>query len=193
MRSADCHPSAASLHAGTSVESIVQSHTNLACQVCHIPTIARKISTMVDWRWGQAGLSTPPVECAPAPAGGRATYSKQKGCFIWKNNVRPELRYTDGKWNRMVLNVNKVQLPVDLASPTATYKTPGAKIRTFKKMVGNQPADAVNQTVLVPNLFGNPTTDPDAFWVKFISARSRWRGLPGQTSGASSSTVMLLA
>jgi hypothetical protein len=83
--------------------------------------------------------------------------------------VRPELRYYDGKWNRMVLNVNDAYttVPVDLASPTATYATPGAKIYPFKKMTGNQPADAVNKTVLVPNLFGNATTDPDAYWVKF--------------------------
>jgi hypothetical protein len=99
----------------------------------------------------------------------RSTYSKQKGCFIWKNNVRPTLRYFDGKWRRMMLNVNDVYtaLPVDLASPTATYKTPGAKIYPFKLMVGNQPADKVSKRVLIPNLFGNTTTDPDAYWVSF--------------------------
>lgn len=176
----DCHGSAASIHAGTSVQTIVQTHTTLACQVCHIPVIAKKTSTMTDWRWGQAGLATAPASCAPAdpsvtPA--RATYSKQKGCFVWKNNVRPTLRYFDGKWNRMMINVNDrftTGLPavVDLASPTATYKTPGAMIYPFKKMTGNQPADKNTFTVLVPNLFGNATTDPDAFWVSFDWARA---------------------
>ena len=51
-------------------------------------------------------------------------------------------------------------------------------IYPFKNMVGNQPADAVNKTVLVPNLFGNATTDPDAFWVSFDWARA-----PGERRG----------
>ena len=102
---------------------------------------------------------------------------KMKGCFIWKNNVRPTLRYFDGKWNRMMINTNDrftAGLPavVDLASPTATYQTPGAMIYPFKKMTGNQPADKNTFTVLVPNLFGNATTDPDAYWVSFDWAKA---------------------
>ena len=113
-----------------------------------------------------------PADPAVVPA--RSTYSKQKGCFIWENDVRPTLRFHNGKWNRMMLNENDqyASLPVDLASPTATYADADAKIYPFKKMVGNQPADAGNQTVLVPNLFGNATTDPDAFWVSFDWARA---------------------
>ena len=198
----DCHGSAAGIHAGKPVASILQSHTKLACQVCHIPAIARKISTMTDWRWAQAGLATAPSTCTPAdpavfPA--RSTYSKQKGCFIWKNNVRPTLRYFDGKWNRMMLNVNDkyTSLPVDLASPTATYKTPGAMIYPFKKMTGNQPADKVSKTILVPNLFGNATTDPDAYWVSFdwaraLSSGTAYTGQPYSGSYEFVDTVMLL-
>jgi octaheme c-type cytochrome (tetrathionate reductase family) len=173
----DCHGAAASIHAGKSVQTIVESHTTLACQTCHIPLIGRQVSTMTDWRWAQAGLSAAPAECAPAdpavvPA--RATYVKQKGCFVWENDVRPELHYFDGRWNRKMVNVNDqyAALPVDLASPTATYQTAGAMIYPFKRMTGNQPADAGNQTVLVPNLFGNATTDPDAFWVSFDWAKA---------------------
>jgi hypothetical protein len=173
----DCH--AVSIHVGTSVEPVlnIAGHGKLACQVCHIPAISRKVATYVDWRWEQAGASSPPATCPSTPTGadrngvGRATYSKQKGCFTWGTSVRPELRYFDGKWNRMVLNVNDgydpAALPVDLASPTATYQTPGAKIYPFKKMTGNQPADATAKKVMVPNLFGNATTDPDAYWIKF--------------------------
>jgi hypothetical protein len=64
-------------------------------------------------------------------------------------------------------------------------------------MTGNQPADAGNQTVLVPNLFGNATTDPDAFWVSFDWAKALASGAAytGQTyTGAFEfvDTVMLL-
>ena len=199
----DCHLPATSTHAGTSVQTIVETHPTLACQTCHIPLIGRQVSTMTDWRWEQAGLAAAPAECAPAdPAvvpAGRLTYGKQKGCFIWENDVRPVLRYFDGEWNRMMVNVNDkyTSLPVDLASPTATYQTPGAMIYPFKKMVGNQPADAGNQTVLIPNLFGNATTDPDAFWVSFDWAKALASGAAytGQTyTGAFEfvDTVMLL-
>ena len=198
----DCHGAVTSIHVGTSVESLVQSHDTLACQVCHIPTIARKISTMVDWRWAEAGLDAAPGTCAPAdpavlPA--RSTYSKQKGCFTWKNSVRPTLRYYDGKWNRMMVNVNDTytSLPVDLASPTATYKTPGAMIYPFKKMTGNQPGDAVKHLVLIPNLFGNATSDPKAYWVSFnwadaLASGAAYTGQPYSGQYEFVETVMLL-
>jgi len=198
----DCHGSATSTHAGTSVQTIVESHPTLACQTCHIPLIGRQVSTMTDWRWEQAGLAAAPAECAPAdpavvPA--RLTYSKQKGCFIWKNDVRPVLRYFDGKWNRKMLNVNDTfaAQPVDLASPTATYQTAGAMIYPFKSMVGNQPADVVSNIVLVPNLFGNATTDPDAFWVSFdwakaLASGAVYTGQPYSGNFEFVDTVMLL-
>ena len=48
-------------------------------------------------------------------------------------------------------------------------------IYPFKRMTGNQPADSANKTVLVPNLFGNVTTEPDAYWVKFDWGRAAGR------------------
>ena len=167
----DCHGAATSIHAGTTVQGIVQSHTTLACQTCHIPTIARKISTMTDWRWADAGLAAAPSTCAapdPAVLPARATWAKNKGCFTWENNVRPTLRFANGKWNRMIMNRNDryTSLPVDLASPSATYRDPDAMIYPFKLMTGNQPADKVNKTVLVPHLFGT-AGGPNAFWTKF--------------------------
>jgi octaheme c-type cytochrome (tetrathionate reductase family) len=202
-----CHGEATGIHAGTSVETIVRTHTTLACQVCHIPAIARKISTMVDWRWEDAGLAAAPATCTPAdpavfPA--RSTYSKMKGCFVWQNNVRPTLRYYDGKWNRMMIDTIEpylddryTALPVDLSSPTATYATPGAKIYPFKKMTGNQPADADLKTVLVPNLFGNATTDPKAYWNSYnwVDALASGAEYTGQTYSGNFEfvdTVMLL-
>ena len=99
---------------------------------------------------------------------GRPTYDKKKGRFVWANDVRPELLYFDGKWDRMMINVNDqyTDLPVVLAKPTADFTTAGAKIYPFKKMVGNQVADAGNQTMLVPHLFGGKG-GPNAYWGKY--------------------------
>jgi octaheme c-type cytochrome (tetrathionate reductase family) len=171
----DCHQP--SIHVGTSAENLVATHDRLACQVCHIPAIARKVATYVDWRWSQAGLDAPPADCAATPTGvaadgvkQRVTYSKQKGCFTWATNVRPTLRYYNGKWNRVIMGVNDKGLdltkPVDLGSPSATYQDADARIYPFKLMTGNQPFDAVDRTVLVPHLWGT-VTGPNPYWGKF--------------------------
>jgi octaheme c-type cytochrome (tetrathionate reductase family) len=162
----DCHGNQASIHAGLSVETVTNSHSTLACQVCHIPAFARETSTKVEWYWADAGQDIDPVPVDPAT--NRPTYDKKKGTFVWANDVRPELLYFDGKWDRMMINVNDqyADLPVVLAKPTADFTTPGAKIYPFKKMIGNQVADAGNQTMLVPHLFGGKG-GPNAYWGKF--------------------------
>ena len=161
----DCHGDRFNIHVGTDVQNIVESHTTLACQVCHIPTFARNQSTKTEWYWEDAGKDLPP---APDPATGRDTFAKKKGTFVWANNVRPTLKYFDGKWNKMLINENDqyTSLPAVLAEPVADHTTPGAMIYPFKKMIGNQPADANNNTILVPHLFG-PNGGPNAFWKEF--------------------------
>lgn len=164
---ADCHGDRVALHSGTSIEEMLAEgkHDRLACQVCHIPAIARKISTKVEWYWSEAGQDiTPPID----PDTGRPTYDKKKGSFVWKNNVRPTLRYSNGKWNRMIIGVSDryQEEPVQLATPLGSYSDPDAMIYPFKLMVGNQPVDAGNQTVLVPHLFGSKG-GPNPYWAKY--------------------------
>ena len=162
----DCHGDVASIHVGTSVTQVTDSHTQLACQVCHIPTIARITSTKTEWYWSDAGQDISPIPTDPVT--GRPTYDKKKGTFVWKNNVRPTLLYSDGKWNRKMIGTNEsfTTTPVDLGSPSADYTTPGAKIYPFKKMIGDQVADADNNIMLVPHLFGMKG-GPNPYWGKF--------------------------
>jgi octaheme c-type cytochrome (tetrathionate reductase family) len=159
----DCHGTQAAIHAGTTVQTVTDLHTTLACQVCHIPAFARDTSTKTEWYWGDAGQDIDPLPIDPDTQ--RPTYDKKKGTFVWENDVRPELLYFDGKWDRMMINKNDqyTDLPVVLAKPSADYTTPGALIYPFKKMVGNQPADAGNQTMLVPHLFGLKG-GPNPYW-----------------------------
>ena len=162
----DCHGNVASIHVGTSVQTITELHPTLACQVCHIPAFARETSTKTEWYWEDAGQDIDPIPVDPDT--GRPTYDKNKGTFVWENDVRPTLLYFDGKWDRMMINKNDqyTDLPVVLAKPTADYTTPGAMIYPFKKMIGNQPADAGNETMLVPHLFGTKG-GPNPYWGKF--------------------------
>ncbi len=163
-----CHGDANSVHAGKSVETIITFHPMLACQVCHIPTFARGTPTKTEWYWEDAGDVERGVEYDPSfdyGENGVPIYDPKKGSFVWTSNVRPTLRYFDGKWNRFIINDNDTftETPAVLGEPSADYNTPGAKIYPFKKMVGNQPADANNNTVLVPHLFGTKG-GPNAYW-----------------------------
>jgi octaheme c-type cytochrome (tetrathionate reductase family) len=162
-----CHGTAAAIHVGSTVEPVINTHTTLACQVCHIPTFARETATKVEWYWEDAGQDISPIPVDPVT--GRETYAKKKGSFVWANNVRPTLLYFDGKWDRMIIGQNDQwtdPLPVVLSKPTADYTTPGAMIYPFKKMIGNQPRDAGNQTMLVPHLFGG-AGGPNPYWVHY--------------------------
>jgi len=162
----DCHGNVSIIHAGTSIENTLTTHTTLACQVCHIPTFARDTSTKVEWYWADAGQDIDPVPVDPDT--GRPTYDKKKGTFVWENNVTPALRYFDGKWSRFIIGANDqyTTTPVVLGAPVADYTTPGAMIYPFKKMIGNQVADANNNTILVPHLFGLKG-GPNPYWGKY--------------------------
>jgi len=163
----DCHGGQDKIHADTDADALFNQgwHERLACQVCHIPAIARKISTKVEWYWADAGQDkTPPID----PETGRPTYNKKKGTFVWKNNVRPVLRYSNGYWDRMVINESDsyTEEPIQLATPHGDYNDPNAMIYPFKMMVGNQPVDTVNKTVNVPHLFGGKG-GPNPYWAKY--------------------------
>jgi len=163
----DCHGDLGNIHAGTSVEPVFNggNHLNLACQVCHIPTFARNTSTKVEWYWETAGQDIDPVPVDPVT--GRPTYDKKKGDFVWANNVRPELRFFNGKYTKMLINDNDTYDPtqtVVLAEPVGDHTVD--MIYPFKKMIGSQPADIVNDRILVPHLFGT-IGGPNPYWVAY--------------------------
>lgn len=164
----DCHGKRDRIHAGLSVEPMLVEgwHDNLACQVCHIPAIARAISTKVEWYWSDAGQDISPIPVDPVT--GRETYAKIKGTFVWKNDVRPTLRYSNGKWNRPVVGVNDKydSVPIDLGSPQGNYADGKSMIYPFKLMIGDQPVDPVTKTISVPHLFGTKS-GLNPYWGKF--------------------------
>jgi len=161
----DCHGELNNIHTGTSVELVFSNnrHQRLACQVCHIPTFARNTSTKVEWYWETAGQDIVPVPTDPAT--GRPTYDKKKGDFVWANNVRPELRFFNGKYTKMLIGANDTYVaePAILAEPVGDYTDMSAMIYPFKKMIGNQVADVVNNRIMVPHLFGG-AGGPNAYW-----------------------------
>ena len=167
----DCHGDTATVHEGKDVGKLFvsnsgkQRHERLACQVCHIPAIAKEISTKTDWDWSTAGQDIDPI---PLSADGRPTYDKKKGDFVWEKNVRPVLRVHNGKWNKVMISVNDkyVTAPVQLSAPAADPSDLTAMIFPFKLMTGKQVADKNNKTMLVPHLFGIPG-GVNPYWGKY--------------------------
>jgi len=167
-----CHGDRYNKHSGTTVENIINleangelAHDRLACQVCHIPAIARHTSTKVEWYWEDAGQTIADEDIPTQGVPPRKTYNKKKGTFVWANDVRPTLRYFNGKYTKFLAGTNDqyTSLPAVLAEPVGDYTDPNAMIYPFKKMIGNQPADANNKTILVPHLFG-AAGGPNFYW-----------------------------
>jgi len=166
----DCHGSALIVHAGLSVEPIIQTHTSLACQVCHIPAFARQTSTKTEWYWETAGEVRDPIPPDPVDPT-RPSFDRKKGDFVWAFDVRPTLRFFDGTWEKAIIGVSDTyavgegtpENPVVLGAPVGDCNDGDSMIYPFKKMIGNQPADVVNRRILVPHLFGS-AGGPNAFW-----------------------------
>ena len=102
------------------------------------------------------------------PVTGMPDYNKLKGSFVWGLDVRPELRYFNGMWERKFINVSDkyTSEPIALANPVGDYTDSKAMIYPFKMMIGNQPVDPVTKTIVVPHLFGF-AGGPNPYWVKF--------------------------
>ena len=175
-----CH-SDSSPHAGDpALAALLNRHTaRLACELCHIPTIARQVPTLIGWYWDTAGQDVEPI---PTDAWGKPTYDKNLGTLAWAKDVAPVPRWSDGKWRRKLVGVDDTYTtagtlgdPVVIAEPIATKGTPNAKIRPFKKMLGRQPADTVNKRLIVPHLFGG-AAGPNAFWEKYDWAAALQEG-----------------
>jgi octaheme c-type cytochrome (tetrathionate reductase family) len=187
----DCH--SPTVHSDSKLNDHVD---RVACQTCHIPTFARGMPTKLEWYWDEAGQDVDPI---PRDQYGMALYDKKKGRFVYGKDVVPELLWSNGKWNRVVLHVNDTytQEPFVLASPVGDKTDPTAKIYPFKKMIGRQPADADQKRVIVPHLFGMGP-GPNPFWGKFdwpsaIAEGAAYAGQPYSGNHTFVNTVMYLS
>lgn len=165
----DCHGSQETIHKPAMTGSVLFFdgwHERLACQTCHIPAIARAVPTKTEWYWSDAGQNISPIPFDYAT--NRATYDKKKGSFRWQRNVRPAMRWFNGTWERMLVNINDQydEVPIALAEPQGGPEDPKAMIYPFKRMIGDQPVDPVTKTVMVPHLFGL-AGGPNPYWARF--------------------------
>lgn len=130
----------------------VERHTKkVACQACHIPTIAKALPTLVWWDWSKAGKDIKTKK----DAFGMDDYLKLKGEFKWNKNFAPELLWYNGKVDRTLpgdkIDPSKV---VKFNNPRGNRHDKDSKLMPFKVMRGKQPYDSGNNTMAYVKLFG---------------------------------------
>lgn len=140
----------------------------VACQTCHIPTIARGgVATKMVWDWSTSGkmdeFGKPMVK---KDEKGHVIYDSKKGDFVLGENVEPEYQRFNGKV-RFTLITDKVDKS---ASVTPINRFDGSPddgkslIWPVKVFRGKQPFDPVNNTLVKPHTAGQDTT---AYWTNF--------------------------
>jgi hypothetical protein len=186
---ADCH--GATPHTGKTafVGAILDWHTDaIGCPTCHIPTFSKTQFAKMDWDWSTAGdnktCAGTPGTCTngvvttkvndqgqpdPASASSITSYDYIKGNFVWKRNVVPAYRWSNGKSTHARLSdrgdLTALGLTTDDASRISLGEPVGdatnGKIMPFKLMRGRQAVyiDGANGFVINPNVFG-----PGSFW-----------------------------
>jgi octaheme c-type cytochrome (tetrathionate reductase family) len=128
---------------------------SVACQTCHIPSMAIKDPTKTYWDWSTSGQDIPEDHY---------TYLKIKGNFVYEKDFKPSYTWFNGNLAYRYL------LGDPIASPGPTYinlpagelADPQARIFPFKIHVANQPYDTVNNYLLQPITAGT-----DGYWTNF--------------------------
>ncbi len=142
----------------------------VACQTCHIPTIARAMPTKVWWDWSKAGRD---VKEPPKDKFGLETYAKMKGEFRWDKDFSPSYSWYNGSVERYLpgdkIDPAKV---VNLNRPLGDRNDTSARIMPFKVMHGKQPFDKLNNHMVYVNVFG-----PDGYWKTYDWKKSIENGM----------------
>ncbi len=129
---------------------------SIACQTCHIPTIAREYPTMVWWDWTTAGANLENVK----DKNGKETFNNEKGSFRWEKNLMPTFLWYNGtSTHYMVGSAMTSDQVTHLNKPQGTRLDPKSKIHPFKVMRGKQAYDKVNRILVITKLHG-----PTGLW-----------------------------
>ncbi|MBM4422719.1 MAG: tetrathionate reductase family octaheme c-type cytochrome [Chloroflexi bacterium] len=148
---ADCH--AANLHADERLNTHAQT---VACQTCHIPSMATKDPTKVYWDWSTAGLGLQPDD--------HFEYLKIKGSFEYASNVQPAYLWFNGNlaYRYLLGDTIDPNKPTSINLPAGDIDDSAAKIFPFKLHVAKQPYDTGYNYLLAP-----VTAGPDGYWTTF--------------------------
>jgi octaheme c-type cytochrome (tetrathionate reductase family) len=166
----DCHKE--SLHKDERVSLHVDS---VACQTCHIPTVAKKDATKTRWDWSQAGDANRPED--------PHHYLKMKGSFVYEKQLEPSYLWFNGLADRYLLGdpIQPTEV-TDINAPKGSISDPKAKIWPFKIHTAKQPYDVKYRHLLQPKTVGKDGYWSHYDWNEALSLGSSFAGI--QYSGS---------
>ena len=171
-------------HPANSVATIkLNEHVErIACQTCHIPTIARGgVATKTDWDWRTAGKTKngegyKEKNYTQGNGEHRATYKSIKGTFKYGENLVPHYGWFNGEmlYNTIDTKFDPAQGPVKINSYQGSADDGLSRIWPFKQMHTVQPYDKGNNTLVYMHLWGD---DENAYWGNYDFARAIKTGM----------------
>lgn len=163
------------------VDSLIDLKLNdhvdkVACQTCHIPTIARGgVGTKIDWDWRTAGKTKngegyKEKDYTQPNGEHRATYKSIKGTFTWDADFVPYYAWFDGQMKYTTIETTfDPSAPIDMNGFDGSANDPNSRIWPFKQMHTTQPYDKGNNTLVYMHLWGD---DEDAYWGNYDFGRA---------------------
>jgi octaheme c-type cytochrome (tetrathionate reductase family) len=161
----------------------LNNHTRkIACQTCHIPTIARGgVATKMSWDWSTAGQLTPEGKpIVKKDEDGHVVYHGKKGDFTYGANIPPEYVWFNGKVQYTLVD-DKLDVNAEFTPINSFEGSPDdgkSRIWPVKVFRGMQPYDPVNKTLVIPHTAGKDAT---AYWANFDWQKAIKTGM--QTAG----------
>ena len=147
----------------------LNQHANkIACQTCHIPTIARGgVATRMSWDWSTAGQLDENGKPIQKYVKGNLVYHGKRGTFTYADNIEPEYIWFNGEV-RYVLLDERVRTNdrgyVEINSFRGSPDDGRSRIWPIKVFRGVQPYDPEMGTLVVPHTTG---LDEDSYWRSF--------------------------
>ncbi|MEN8173459.1 MAG: ammonia-forming cytochrome c nitrite reductase subunit c552 [Chloroflexota bacterium] len=147
---------------------VLNGHSDrVSCETCHVPEYARgDIATKMTWDWSTAGkFNDDGSNIVTKDDNGNIIYHTLKGDFTWEEDVIPEYVWFNGNVTYTLLGdtIDPSQI-VSINHFEGSVDDPVSKIWPVKRFVAVQPYDSVNNTLVVPHLFGK---DDTAYWANF--------------------------
>lgn len=156
-------------------------HTNkLACQTCHIPEVAKVYPTKMYWDWSDAGKKNKKgkplvikkrydfkTEDGKVDSNKWYSYHGKKGNFILQKNLKPSYVWFNGTADHVIIGdkFNPADAPIILNKLGGSSTDGKSKVWPVKIMKGKQHYDTVNNTFVVPRLFGKK--ESGAYWKNY--------------------------
>ncbi len=139
----------------------------VACETCHIPSIAKSSPTLLRRDYHAAGKDRPAV----LDDNGMPRYDKRFGELMWGKDVVPSYLWYDGTRTASVVgDTIDPSSPVVLNAPVGEKRNPAARVYPFQVLSAIQPYDSESRMLALPKLV-------DGYWLHFDWSKAIAEGM----------------